>query len=101
LLTLLASQLKIGAYVGLSGWMPFQAHTEKIVQIELNQQSKGLADFSRTIFGLEIEYTTPAAVNSVLDTPVFLGHMLDDEIIDVELGQQTRTILEEMGMKVV
>ena len=36
--------------------------------------------------------------SSVLDTPVFLGHTADDEVIEVELGRQTRVVLRGLGM---
>ena len=38
---------------------------------------------------------------SILDTPVFLCHTADDEVIDVELGRQTRDVLRGLGMKTV
>jgi len=35
-----------------------------------------------------------------LHTPIFLGHTSDDEIITIELGRQTQSVLEKMGMAV-
>ena len=37
----------------------------------------------------------------MFDTPVFLGHTADDEVVDVELGRQTRDVLRGMGMETV
>lgn len=90
LLTLLASQLRLGAYIGLSGWLPFAAQLEK-------QQPLDLAHFFEATLGLQIE---SVPTHDPLNTPVFLGHTSDDEVIDVQLGQQTRSVLEKMEMAV-
>jgi predicted esterase len=42
----------------------------------------------------------PREFRGVLDTPVFLGHGVDDGTVDVELGRQARTVLEGLGMEV-
>jgi len=97
LFTLLASQMKIGAYIGLNGWIPFKTQIQKATLP--GWRPEDLAEFFNTTLALEISRTTDDA-QSFLKTPVFLGHTIDDEVIDFELGQQTRTVLEKMGMKV-
>lgn len=91
LLTLLACQLQIGAFIGLNGWMPFK------LQIEQAKQDNLVQLFENTL-GFPIEGLSPN--RSDFDTPVFLGHTLDDEVVDLELGQQARDGLMRLGMKV-
>lgn len=52
------------------------------------------------MFGFETGKLIPTQHQSFLDTPVFLGHTRDDEVTDIELGEQSRCILEKMGMKI-
>lgn len=37
----------------------------------------------------------------MLETPVFLAHNTDDEVIDVELGREARDVLVGLGIKIV
>ncbi len=89
--------MKIGAYIGLNGWIPFKTQTEKATLP--GWRPGDLAEFFNMTLALEISTPTHNA-QSFLKTPVFLGHTTDDEVIDVELGQQARAVLEKMGMKV-
>ena len=93
IITLLASRLRIGGYVGLSGWMPFKAQIEECYEME------DLATLFKTTLGLDLPILTPE--ESIRDTPIFLGHTADDEVIDVELGREMRDLLKSKGMKVV
>jgi predicted esterase len=40
-------------------------------------------------------------IESAIHTPVFLGHALDDQVVDIALGRQICTILVGLGMTVV
>lgn len=35
-----------------------------------------------------------------MSTPVFLGHGIDDAVVNVELGQQARDTLDEIGFRI-
>lgn len=96
-LSLLASAMNIGAYVGLSGWLPLKA------QIAECRNPEDLAGLCRTTLGLADTDAPTIEENqrSTLATPVFLAHTTDDEVIDVELGRQARDILLEKGLDVV
>lgn len=37
----------------------------------------------------------------MLETPLFLAHNTDDEVIDVGLGREARDVLVGLGMKIV
>ena len=92
LITLLSGRRKIGAYIGLSGWMPLKAEIAKCRTME------DLAMVFRTALGLETSLS--AEQPSMLDTPVLLAHTTDDEVIDIELGQQACKVLRGLGMNV-
>ena len=90
---LLATEMKLGAFVGLNGWIPFRA------QITESIPKGGLADFFKSALKLDVRRSDSDV--SVHETPVFLGHTIDDEVIDIELGRQARSVLQTMGMNVV
>lgn len=92
MLTLLSCSRKIGAYIGLNGWMPLNTH---IAQCHTPQD---LADVFRA--RLEIKIPSSAGRASVRGTPVLLCHPIDDEVIDVELGRQACDVLRDLGMNV-
>ncbi len=83
LFTLLASQMKIGAYVGLNGWIPFETQIEKATLP--GWRPSDLAEFFNTTLALEIPTPTDDA-QSFLKTPVFLGHTIDDEVMPTSKG---------------
>ncbi|KAL9603545.1 MAG: hypothetical protein Q9219_001047 [cf. Caloplaca sp. 3 TL-2023] len=95
LMVLLASSMKLAAFVGLSGWMPFRAQIEDSIRTE-----DGLPDFFRSTLNLDIP-PLPHSRSSIRNTPIFLGHNADDEIVDIELGRQAREVLQGLGMNVV
>lgn len=99
LLTLLAGEFKLGAYVGLSGWMPFRARIEEAIKDSPDSEiQQRLASFFQSTVSLE-PYA-PSAVPSALATPIFLGHAADDEVVDIELGLQALTTLKKVGAEV-
>ena len=141
--TLLAGQCKLGAYIGLNGWMPFSAQIIEAMQSQSTSEEKTyLGSFYKSTFSmraaipviekqplisLRIQSPAPAAAQSTINasisttsssmaqadlelkqvaslpvthTPIFLGHTSDDEVIDVQLGRNSRAVLEEMGFKV-
>ena len=94
LLSLIASPMKIGAYVGLSGWMPLRA------QIAKCRKSEELATLFNTIGLADTSSLMKEGEESVRATPIFLGHLKDDKVIDITLGRQARDVLLAKGMKV-
>ncbi|KAL8692934.1 MAG: hypothetical protein Q9218_002136 [Villophora microphyllina] len=91
LMTLLASEFKIAGFVGLNGWLPFRK------QVGESTGKGALAEF----FGSKLNVELPERTSSVRDTPIFLAHCVDDEIIDIELGRQARDALGSLGMSIV
>ena len=100
LMTLLAGYMKLGAFVGLNGWMPFSAKLKDATEgISEEEMGKRLGQFYKKSFGFEAHLLGKEPC-SVLETPMFLGHTLDDEVVDHTLGEEVRSILELMGMNV-
>jgi len=91
LLTLLSRRSKIGAFVGLNGWLPLQS------RVELCRDQQDLATFFEAI--LHPKDPEPQREEwSMLRTPIFLAHNTDDEVIDIRLGREARDVLRGLGM---
>ena len=60
--------------------------------------SESIANVLKTTLDLDVPLSSNS--NSMLDTPVWLGHTTDDEVIDIELGRQACEVVRSLGMKV-
>lgn len=92
---LLCGQRRLGAFVGVSGWLPFAGRMEAILR-ESEGSGTQVVAFLRSNLG----FASSIDSGSGLGTPVFLGHGMDDIWVDVKLGEQVRDILEGMGVDV-
>ncbi|EFJ19478.1 hypothetical protein SELMODRAFT_419214 [Selaginella moellendorffii] len=72
---LLGGSHKLGGFVGASGWLPFADEVEELGSLAEIQGG-----------GVE-------------ETPVFLGHGTDDEMVDVKFGRQARDVLKAAMVK--
>ncbi|KAK5012414.1 hypothetical protein LTR39_004165, partial [Cryomyces antarcticus] len=101
----LSAPWRLGALVGFCGWLPFQADLKDAAKAPENVHRR-LAAFFQTRLGIR-----PPASSSVLPsntpfdsstgplrTPVFLGHAVDDDVIDVALGRQLRDTIGAPGL---
>jgi len=70
---LLASGLRVGGFVGLSGWLPLAKEVQRVMNV-------------------------PGREQDVLKMPVLLQHCKDDDVVPVEHGNDLRKLLEEIGM---
>lgn len=80
LLAMLVGQVKLGGFIGVSGWMPFRAQMEEIGNKgseNLVLREEELGRFYRTTLGLEGPKPDMSA-QSVISTPVLLCHAVDD-----------------------
>ncbi|KAF3481154.1 choline kinase [Arthroderma uncinatum] len=89
-------KMRIGAFVGMCGWLPF---ANEIQNIEYPNETlpKFLLD---TIRCEEQHQASTAETETMLSTPVLLLHGVDDVWVDVELGRQAHRSLAKLGMKV-
>lgn len=96
----LCGRRKLGAFVGASGWLPFAGQIEAILRESEGSETQ-VAAFLQNNLGLgDWVSTCSAGLGSVLQTPVFLGHGVDDIWVDIKLGKQARDVLESMGIDV-
>ncbi|KAK7753344.1 hypothetical protein SLS62_004634 [Diatrype stigma] len=85
---------KLGALIGLSSWMPLPAASVSECRERLELQLDGNGD----------DASASASVSHDSDiyrnTPVFLTHSANDDIVPVEQGRRLRDILGSYGMDV-
>jgi predicted esterase len=79
---------KLGGFIGLSSWLPFQEHVKATNLTTIQPELLSSAD----------EQDCDRA--GALSTPVFLAHSVDDEVVPFINGVQLRDALEEGGMSV-
>lgn len=93
---LLAGQYRLGGFVGLSGWMPFRNQ----LMDEAKSCSGGLSltKFYENTLALSDVGLYDARANAT--TPALLCHCADDEVVDVELGDQLNDALLALDMEV-
>lgn len=74
---LLAGQHQLGGFIGIAGWLPFL------------KQVDDLSKFYKDTLGL----TSTSQIQTSATTPALLCHCADDNVVDVELGRQSRAAL--------
>lgn len=85
--------------MGASTWLPFAGYIGEYVGRDGEKSSD--RDFVGSMLShLRHIVARPRESRGLLNTPVFLGHGVDDGTVDVELGRQARKVLEELGMDV-
>ena len=97
---LMVCQLRLGAYIGISGWLPFAGPLQEILD-GTTQPAAQAVDFFASNLGIEkAAGTVGSASMPMLTTPVFLGHGSDDELVTLGQGEKIRDVLVRMGMRV-
>ena len=83
---LVCSGLRIGGFIGISTWLPFQSSLPVMSLIETESGSAagiiGEIGVGRGMGGAGVN------LSKVVDTPVFIGHCVDDAVIKVNYGEQ-------------
>jgi lysophospholipase-2 len=99
ILALLCGGKRVGAFVGVSTWLPFARQMEAIItEHESGEAATQLARFLRDELGSENVNLVSGDVGSALATPGFFGHGTDDLWVDFKLGKQAYEILQRGGM---
>jgi lysophospholipase-2 len=99
ILALLCGGQRLGAFVGVSGWLPFARQMEGIVkENEGLDAATHMAEFLRGELGGSDTDLVSVDFRSALATPVFFGHGTDDQWVDVKLGKQAYEILQRGGV---
>jgi len=107
---------RLGGLLGFCGWLPYAGHLEELIRsvegpsVHARIQRMGLVSgfFGERIGGgddddagvkgksVPAEDITTSLSESILATPVSLGHGSDDAWVSVELGRQASLVLEEV-----
>ena len=106
-LYLLYGGIRLGGFIGLSSWLPFQPEVTTTMADNMQWSLVGnKLQYSHKTFNAPTgpAGTTSApsvsSTGSVLETPVFLSHSADDDIVPLADGKKLSTTLEDIGMVV-
>ncbi|KAI9655666.1 MAG: hypothetical protein M1831_004818 [Alyxoria varia] len=86
---LLSCPHRLGGFIGLSGWIPFQTDLRQVLNSEIS-----LSEFYSTRLG-----TGPATMTTT-QTPVYVSHNIDDNTVEIEHGRAAGETLRNFGMRV-
>lgn len=96
--------VRLGGFVGASTWLPFAENFRCIFASEdyaVDDKTSEFDLFVKEITGLVEEGTHDSEVATrSCQTPVFMGHGVDDAYVDIELGREAGRILSMAGYKV-
>ncbi|KAH7049348.1 phospholipase/Carboxylesterase [Macrophomina phaseolina] len=94
---MLQATCKMGAFVGFSSWLPFRKEVE-----EITRNSTTISGRLQALRSLPFARKAPLVegMSLALDTPVFLGHSEDDEIVPVRHGRKLCDALNGLGFSV-
>lgn len=101
---LLCGGTKLGGFIGLSSWLPFQSRVAAIAKdIPTTEQLRSIRSL---IYGQERETSDAnnlATTNTatLLDTPILLEHCRDDAVVPAQNGQGLCETLRDLGMTVI
>lgn len=121
LLTLLASGLRLGGFVGWCGWLPLEKKIREVpsgCSSDIGQVSRHVqAILELNVVGLDLlqdespsndesavsfeESSASTSVRSLGKTPVFLAHARDDGTVPFAMGESLRDSVQELGFPVV
>jgi len=90
---LFAAELKLGGFIELCGWLPLRAQIDKYTK-----DRKLTSEAPRKSLDSDTLEDQKRAVP--LNTPVFLGHARDDDIVLIANGRTLRDSLKSLGMNV-
>lgn len=106
---LLVSQHCLNSFVGFCSWLPFSETLAFAMQASLAPRTPSWTAY-RKLFGIDLglrESITAAHHEEVnardstpTQTPCFLSHNTDDDVVDVKLGRSLRDNLRTLGMTV-
>ncbi|EPS39843.1 hypothetical protein H072_6209 [Dactylellina haptotyla CBS 200.50] len=85
---------RIGAFIGMSGWMPFVTQLEDLVKTGADAVGivKRIEDLLES--GREVDEEVS---KSIVETPVFVGHGINDTKVLVRCGERLQDLLKDIG----
>ncbi|MCJ1407661.1 hypothetical protein MMC19_001732 [Ptychographa xylographoides] len=104
---LLYGGIRLGGFVGLSSWLPFELEiTTRMADNMAWSMGGKRRPYSHKMLNTSTDQAETTSVLSdlsstfVLDTPVFLSHSRDDDVVPIANGKKLSTTLEKLGMVV-
>ncbi|KAK7407838.1 hypothetical protein QQX98_010009 [Neonectria punicea] len=101
------AERRLGAFIGASTWLPFATNIDAFLGKDaVSSRDDGKAETDSNegdAFVADMMTQTKSSLahrGPFLFTPVFLGHGIDDAYVDIELGQQARHVLTQIGLTV-
>lgn len=103
---LMALNVRLAGFVGLSGWMPFAKQIKEAGRDRKpghQTAASAATEFVRANLGLEdtTSVIVIAEQGGWEETPAFLGHELHDEVVSCDLGEEAKvTLAAAMGANI-
>ncbi|KND94937.1 Acyl-protein thioesterase 1 [Tolypocladium ophioglossoides CBS 100239] len=100
-----AAAQRLGAFVGLSTWLPFADEIRQVLGGTSTRRDE-VSPFGVFVTGMmeplrdALHQPQSNSESPFLRTPVFIGHGSDDAYVDVELGRQVTDALLSIGLRV-
>ena len=101
---LLNMGLKLGGYVGMSGWLPFRRQIDSAMKVGADQKARRLAALDCMRDTVPVPYLSQCPTSERLKglaTHVFLGHGSKDVKVRTAWGEDMRDALRKLGVDVV
>ena len=101
---LLNMGLKLGGYVGMSGWLPFRRQIDSVMKVGTDQKARRLAALDYMRDTVPVSYLSHCPTSERLNglaTHVFLGHGSKDVKVRTAWGEEMRDTLRNLGVDVV
>jgi predicted esterase len=105
--TLLYGGIRLGGFIGLSSWLPFEPEITTTMVDNMAWSIVGnRLHYSHKMLNTPTDQAETTSVlselssTSVLETPVFLSHSRDDDVVPIANGMKLSTTLEKLGMVV-
>ncbi|EPE25419.1 alpha/beta-Hydrolase [Glarea lozoyensis ATCC 20868] len=96
---LLHGGIRLGGFIGLNSWLPFEPDTTTTSGDTKAWTMVGdKLQYSQKL--LDIPLGSHQHSSAALETPVFLSHSQDDEVVPIANGMRLSNTLESIGMKV-
>lgn len=95
----------LGGFMGFCGWLPFAHQIEHLIPQSDTQNGnvdskRRISDFLCRTIGAPVSLGLNPAEMSVLNTPVFLSHGVDDSTVSVDLGRQAAQVLRKLDIPI-
>ena len=89
---------RFGGFIGLSGWLPCVRQIEDICRAQSEAVER--IRYIKAIPGRNREVSAASGIEACLETPVFLGHCKDVEVVPYVNGEALCKGLQDLGMQV-